>query len=225
LPIKDRTGRRYGHLVVQSIDTRRETLSGNVRWMCLCDCGTSVSIRGTSLGNGTSNSCGCARIELHSAAFDRRRAEKDYFSDFMTRIRKTRGCWYWTGAVNGLGYGLYQYKGRTVRAHRLSYEFAGLPLRDDQVLCHKCDNPICVKPGHLFPGTQADNVADMHAKGRNYSGPSKLAGMLHPLAKIDEDAARKIRAEIGSCKEIAARYGVSKSLVYGIKRGTHWKYA
>lgn len=221
----DRLGQRYGRLVAVSLDPNREPTSGNTRWVCKCDCGTVVSIRGTSLSNGTSKSCGCDKINLHKAAFDKRREEKDYPSDFMSRVRKTRGCWYWTGSKNALGYGLYRYKGRATRAHRLSYEFAGHQLRATDILCHKCDNPACVRPEHLFPGSQADNVADMHAKGRNYRGPSRLYGTKHPLAKLNDDAARAIRCSAGTAAEIAARFGVSKSLVHGIKKGTHWKYA
>lgn len=221
--IKDRTGQRYGRLVAQSLDTQREPLSGNSRWICLCDCGATLSVRGTCLSRGTSTSCGCARIELHAAAMEKRRNEKDYLSDFMTRVRKTRGCWYWTGSKNDAGYGLYNYRGRTHRAHRVSYELAGLDLTDDQVLCHKCDNPACVKPDHLFHGTPADNVADMWAKGRARPGQAKR-GTSHPLAKITEEIARQIRESHAGLKETALKFGVSRSLVYGIRRGTHWKH-
>lgn len=144
--------------------------------------------------------------------------------DFESFIEKTDDCWEWRGPRNAAGYGMFGIGGRRIRAHRFSYERAAGPISDGLVICHRCDNPGCVNPAHLWAGTQGDNAADMAAKKRAHKGPSRHSEA-HPLSKITAPVARAIRADTRSHAEVARAYGVSPSLVGGIKRGTHWKYA
>lgn len=83
------------------------------------------------------------------------------------------GCWIWTKDKNGQGYGrIRKWNGET-RAHRVAYLLANGEFDRSLVMCHKCDNPSCVNPNHLFPGTLQDNFEDMRAKGRG-----KVAGFV-----------------------------------------------
>ena len=82
-------------------------------------------------------------------------------------VQKTDGCWEWTGQRCARGYGLVAVTHTTVRrAHRVIWELVNGPIPAGMVICHHCDNPPCVRPDHLFIGTQADNMRDMQAKGR-----------------------------------------------------------
>jgi hypothetical protein len=124
-------------------------------------------------------------------------------------------CWVWTGARDHDGYGFFGgFGSRTIRAHRFSWMQAnGVVTR--LAICHRCDNPSCVRPSHLFAGTLADNNRDMARKGRAKGYRPKLTA---------RDAVA-IRADPRYQWQIAEDYGVAQTMVGMIKRRVKWRNA
>ncbi len=86
---------------------------------------------------------------------------------FLNKIKKTSGCWLWTGSIKQNGYGAFRYKNKTIYAHRFSWELHTGKIPNKKWVLHKCDNPPCVNPSHLFLGDHKTNCKDMCLKGRN----------------------------------------------------------
>jgi HNH endonuclease len=92
---------------------------------------------------------------------------------FWTKVTKTRGCWLWTACLTPCGYGMFETRRRTRLAHRWSYAAAYGPIPDGLYVLHHCDTPECVRPNHLYLGTQTDNMADMKRRGRSLKGRTR----------------------------------------------------
>lgn len=161
----DLVGRRFGRLVVLShCDNKR---CQGARWNCVCDCGKSKVIAGSSLKGGLTKSCGCLSLEMLNRT--RMLTKPIPFSErtkrFWSKVAKGEGCWIWTGGTSGNGYGAFMLNGKHITAHRFSWILhRGEPRLH---ILHKCDNPICVNPDHLFEGTNLDNIKDRVSKGRS----------------------------------------------------------
>ena len=134
------------------------------------------------------------------------------------------GCWLWTGALFPKGYGGITVDGKTERACRVSYEVFKGPLKEGDVVLHKCDEPLCVRPTHLEAGSVAENNKDRAKKGRN----ADLSGSKNGSSKLTEKQVKKIkkRLEAGDRhKDIADSFKVSKGTIEAIQAGTVWKDA
>lgn len=96
---------------------------------------------------------------------------------FWAKIKITStSCWIWTGATNWGGYGVIEHNYKTKLAHRISWELNFGQIPKSINVLHKCDNPICVNPAHLFLGSQQDNINDMYRRNRqNNIGKPKLS--------------------------------------------------
>lgn len=107
--------------------------------------------------------------------------------------------------------------------HRLVLEVKmGRQFAAGEVSRHECDNPLCVNPDHLMPGTRADNVADMMARGRH--GGGGVRGEDHPFAKLSESDVLAIRSDPRTNRAIAAEYGIDRSTAGDIKRRKIWRH-
>ena len=167
---------------------------------------------------------------------------------FWSYVEKTDTCWNWKGPKSG-GYGVLWIKEVPVRAHRYSYELHKEQIPAGILVCHRCDNPACVNPDHLFLGSQQDNMDDKVAKGRQCRGddhwmrqpperrlvgdkngmvrhPEKAArGEAHGRSKLNEELVRKIRilySEHFTQYEIADAMGVSQPVISSVLRGATW---
>jgi hypothetical protein len=155
---------------------------------------------------------------------------KDAAERFWSRVNKTDTCWIWTGrtqAPPNLPYGMISWNGKERSTHRLSYELEYGPIGNRRILVlHKCDNPRCVRPAHLFLGSHQDNATDRDQKGRF----RVLHGSLNGWSKLTEkDVASIIKTyddphskETGV--DIAKRFGVSPTTVHDILRGKTWRH-
>lgn len=143
---------------------------------------------------------------------------------FWAKVRKTKNCWVWTGSLNDHGYGQLSHgsKGHPpLKAHRVSWELHNGPIDAGLHVLHRCDNPACVCPDHLFLGYARDNALDRMAKGRGRGGSMK--GERHPHAKLTEQQVNAIRCDRRPQKVIAAIYAVSSTTIGDIRRGKIWK--
>lgn len=147
--------------------------------------------------------------ELKAALLNRRRVDGN-------------GCWIWTLHCGERGYGQWTIGQRNYPVHRLSAHLHfGFDLDSPLLICHRCDNPPCFNPEHLFIGTSAENSADMVRKGRS------LKGEASGHSKLTEDDVRVIRRRYSlgeSQQAIADDYGVNQTLIGFIVRGVAWKH-
>lgn len=140
---------------------------------------------------------------------------------FMKYVEQGEACWTWKGATSNAGYGVFNLRGVYVLAHRLAYLMHTGTRPGQKNVLHRCDNPRCVRPEHLFVGTQGDNVADKIAKGRQPRGEQVGTAKLTTAAVRD---ILKMRQSGFSQRAAAARYGVCQSTISGIERSVTWKH-
>jgi len=161
---------------------------------------------------------------------------------FWGKVKKSSGCWEWEAGCHkhGLPYGKFYTNGKTMVAHRVAYELTYGPVPDGLFVCHKCDNPRCVRPDHLFLGTPKDNTRDRDLKGRAaHNTGDKSPRHLRPdsyhdygeesvHAKLTSDEVIAIRNQYArggiGYKSLAKQYKVSPKAIQKIVRRENWKH-
>lgn len=144
---------------------------------------------------------------------------------FWSKVQKTPDCWLWTGSKTRGGYGLLVHcvnnKKTPWRAHRLSFVLHNETIPPETLVLHKCDNPACVRPSHLFLGSHNDNVMDKVRKNRQSRGEGNKSAK---LTAAQVYTIRYMRKWGFTYKEIAVSYGVSISPIRDICKGYAWKH-
>lgn len=193
-------------------------------------CGAAI-VRRTDEDSGNfrrRRSCGyrCAMIERHrarSAALGDIRRERRIakFNANIDRSAGPDGCWNWTAGLTSRGYGQFVILGKKVIPHRLALELSGVIVPSEMFVCHRCDNRRCCNPSHLFIGTNADNMADKIAKGRQSRGEG--SGVAKITAACVVEIRRRYEAGM-SQDEIASMFGISQSNVSVIVQRKAWAH-
>lgn len=136
------------------------------------------------------------------------------------------GCWEWTGWRNNKGYGMMGIGQGLKLCHRVSYEFYVGQIPEGHFVLHKCDNPACYNPDHLFTGTHKDNMKDMDSKGRR----KNLYGLDSPNGKLTNEQVAQIRADYkpatqkgrgykSNTNELAEKFGITPQYVLQLIKG------
>ena len=142
-----------------------------------------------------------------------------------SKVNEETGCieWQW---VKRYGYGLIRANGTNTLAHRLAFTLSNPDVDIEELyVCHKCDNPSCINPDHLYAGTPSDNTADMMRRGR--FNLASIQGTNNPHAKLSEDDVRTIKSRLRegeSAFQIAKDYPVHDRIVRNIRDGKKWKH-
>ena len=134
-------------------------------------------------------------------------------------------CWAWQGKRTEGGYGHIRYmlpsgNWSHVVAHRVSWELHNGQIPAGMLVLHRCDNPPCINPNHLFLGTHTDNARDREAKNRG----GALAGDKHPFSKLTSRDVLEIRSSTKPLRYFAEKFGVSIPTVCDVRKGRTWNH-
>lgn len=151
--------------------------------------------------------------------------KRDIKERFEEKFEKDEvsGCWNWTASKHKQGYGWFRLNKKMQMAHRISYQLYIGSIKEGLLVCHHCDNPRCVNPGHLFLGTDTDNVQDCVKKGRNRYGDN--AGEKHGLSKLTDEQVSAIRTMWSNGAhgvDLAKEFSVSQANISLIVHHRRW---
>jgi hypothetical protein len=221
--LKDLSGQRFGRLVVVSRHglIPKKPRGNRITWLCKCDCGNEKIALGEKLINGKTRSCGCITSPPLEEANEKTRKKIKKQSYINTKT----GCWEWQKYLNRCGYGQISYRGNHARAHRISWIVFKGDIPEGLCVLHKCDNPKCINPDHLFLGTRKDNNDDMRLKGRR--NDVGAPGIRARHAKFNDEQILNIRTYENTwknCEILGKQFDVSPNTIYRILKRETWKH-
>ena len=147
----------------------------------------------------------------------------DIFWSLLRRGSEPDSCWTWPRSCVTDGYGAIQVRGRRWQTHRYAWTLINGPIPAGKEICHRCDNPPCCRPDHLFAATHADNNRDCQRKERR----PPVIGERNPMAKLSETEVLKIREMYAhgiSQKRIATGLNLKRNHVFDIVKRRIWKH-
>jgi hypothetical protein len=139
---------------------------------------------------------------------------------FWNKVDQSGDCWEWMASKNHGGYGFFHYQGVCRLAHRVSHILHGGDIPNGMSVCHRCDNPGCVNPNHLFIGTHLDNMRDMYSKGRRVAA----VGQQNGKTKLTDHQVIEIYNSTDTNIADAKRHNICATVVSRIKSGQRWAY-
>lgn len=145
---------------------------------------------------------------------------------FWSKAEKSGDCWIWQDSLTEKGYGQFRIGNKKIRAHRMAYLLSGGTIPNGMMVCHKCDNPSCINPNHLFIGTAKDNVRDCIQKGRHcLTNFKKQYGERNGRSKLTRNDIEQIillRRKGTLYRVIADKFNISITHASQICRGLFW---
>lgn len=170
------------------------------------------------------------RMKIKKAGFtfprmrNDQRARRNTVDDVFAFAKPVEsGCWEWTKALSTKGYGVFTIEDRWTLAHRAAFISRNGPIADEMLVLHRCDNPKCINPDHLFLGSHSDNMKDCISKGRR---PPKT-GSRNKMSRFKEAdiiEMRAMRSQGAMIKDIAKKFSTSKNHVSAILNRRSWSH-
>jgi DNA-binding MarR family transcriptional regulator len=164
----------------------------------------------------------CNPTHLYLDVYDGTIYDNAFTDRFWRRvdIKDKDDCWNWIAGKDEDGYGFVEFHGVTYRSTHIAYMITRGEIEKELFICHKCDNPSCVNPDHLFLGTCLDNVKDRHLKNRDAKGSAVGTSKLNEN-EIEEILELYFNKKMMS-KDIAKKYGVHRSTIGRVVSGEYW---
>lgn len=166
-----------------------------------------------------------AHLKIGTTADQERFTTEERLAAFWALVDRSAGpdeCWPWQGKLRDGRYGYIMVSRRSVGTHVLAHELVKGPVPPGMFVCHRCDNPPCCNPAHLFIGTPADNSGDMVAKGR----VARQVGLTHGQAKLTAEQVLALRAawkEGASAAELGERFGIATMTAWRAATGKSYR--